>query len=505
MKRCILAVGILLACAPSPAPQAPPPAQRPGLGLQSTAAGRAVSEWLEAYNTGRRDTMEAAITRLYPAAALERRSPADRAAGLANWFRGYGAFTPVRVDSLTPVAAVVTVRQSRTEGWGVLYVDVDSVPPHGITGVGLLPFTEPPEWNSLAVQTEAALVADIRRLAHALARSEVFSGVVLLARDGRPLYREAFGLADRSIPRENTPETQFELASVGKLFTAVATLRLMQEGTLDPESTIGSVLPDLAAPAAQVKIRHLLTMSSGIPDVFRSPAYWAERAGLRSLTDYWRYFATRPLEFEPGTGWSYSNSNFLLLGSAIERRSGTSFTSFVETRVFAPAGMSSTSYRPDAAPLRARGYSRSRPGTGPGAPPDPDNWYAAGAEGDTSAGSPAGGGVSTADDLARFARALMDGRLLAAELVRRAIAGDVPTEYDGRDGWGFETRRWNGVRIVGHGGAFTGVSNQVDWYPDLGYVLVVLGNTDASGAQAIAHRVRGIIASSPALAGRRSP
>ena len=97
----------------------------------------------------------------------------------------------------------------------------------------------------------------------------------------------------------------------------------------------------------------------------------------------------------------------------------------------------------------------------------------------------------------------MRGQLLNQEMTARVITGYLPTEYDGRHGYGLETRVWNGVRIFGHGGGFTGVSNQVDFYPDLGYVLVVLGNSDASGTEAIANRVRTLIAGSRLRSGAR--
>ena len=132
-----------------------------------------------------------------------------------------------------------------------------------------------------------------------------------------------------------------------------------------------------------------------------------------SLSDYWPFFATAPLEFSPGTQWSYSNSNFLVLGSIVERVAGAPFAAVVEQHVFRSAGMTHTSYRSGAAPGRARGYTHMRPGSAPGAAPDPDRWYPAGeepkAESDSAVGSPAGGGVSTADDLSRFAEALMRG------------------------------------------------------------------------------------------------
>jgi CubicO group peptidase (beta-lactamase class C family) len=169
--------------------------------------------------------------------------------------------------------------------------------------------------------------------------------------------------------------------------------------------------------------------------------------------------------------------------------------------------MTETAYRSGAATGRARGYTHMPPGSAPGAAPDPDRWHPAGDEpgekSDSATGSPIGGGVSTAEDLARFAEALMRGQLLNRQMTERVMTGYLPTEYGGRHGYGLETRVWNGVRILGHGGGFTGVANQVDFYPDLGYVLVVLGNSDASGTEAIANRVRALSAGSATRLRRR--
>jgi CubicO group peptidase (beta-lactamase class C family) len=115
-----------------------------------------------------------------------------------------------------------------------------------------------------------------------------------------------------------------------------------------------------------------------------------------------------------------------------------------------------------------------------------------------------GGGYSTARDLARFAGALMDQRLLGADMTRRALTGHVAAnEYPGEEGYGFETRLVGSVRIAGHRGGFRGIANRVEFYPDLGYVVVVLGNTDGDGAETIAAHVRTQIAASPALSRHR--
>ena len=107
-----------------------------------------------------------------------------------------------------------------------------------------------------------------------------------------------------------------------------------------------------------------------------------------------------------------------------------------------------------------------------------------------------GGGYSTADDLARFADALVGNRILSRDMTALVLTGYIDADYGGRDGYGFETRLVNGVKTAGHRGSLAGSSNQVEFYPDLSYVLVVLGNTD-SGTEAIAAHVRALLTSSP--------
>ncbi len=344
--------------------------------------------------------------------------------------------------------------------------------------------------------TDAELVANVDSIAERMAREEAFSGVVLLSWHGQPLLRRAFGLADRTTRQLNKVDTPFELASVGKMFTAVVVARLAQESQLSFDDTIGALLPEFpAGPArSQVTVRHLLTMSSGIPEVFRISAFWTALPRIKTLSDLWPLFASNPVEFAPGTRWAYSNSNFLVLGSIVERVARVPFAAAVERYVFRPAGMTHTSYNSCAFPERARPYPH-----GPAKDSGRAGERRSGLVNDTAvtcgsaAGAPMGGGVSTADDLERFAEALMNGQLLSRDMTQRVLTGRVPTGYGGRDGYGFETRVLNGIRIIGHVGGFTGVSNQVDFYPDRGYVLVVLSNSDGKGTQEIVNRVRVLI------------
>lgn len=134
---------------------------------------------------------------------------------------------------------------------------------------------------------DAALAANVEAFATKLAAGDEFSGVVLLTRRGQPLVRRGYGLADRKAGRPNTPETPFMLSSVSKMFTAVTVAKLVEQNQLSFDSTLGSLLPEYPSAEArdQVTVRHLLTMSSGIPDLFRVPEFWAEVATMKSPRD----------------------------------------------------------------------------------------------------------------------------------------------------------------------------------------------------------------------------
>jgi D-alanyl-D-alanine carboxypeptidase len=367
---------------------------------------------------------------------------------------------------------------------------------------------DPQRTNNAAVSTDGSstqpgttdtrLADDLETLADKLNRADQFSGVVLLKKHGRVIFRRAYGLADRDEQRANTVDTSFALASVSKMFTAVLVAQLVEQNKIRLDSTIGSLLPDFPAGQArsQVTVHQLLTMSSGIPDVFLLPQFWATLSRARTLSDFWPVFATAPLKFTPGERWAYSNSNFLVLGAIVEQAFGEVFTTAAERRVFQPAGLAHTSYRASTSARPARGYTHVRPGALPDSPPDADHWYPAWEEDAGRAdavATPMGGGFSTADDLVRFADALTGNKLLSRPMTERVMNGYVPADYGGREGYGFETRVLNRIRILGHQGGAPGVSNQVDFYPDLGYVLVVLGNSDGGSTQEIAQRARAII------------
>ena len=337
-----------------------------------------------------------------------------------------------------------------------------------------------PGAEAAAPVSDSAFVAELRARLDAATQAGEFSGAVLVARDGQTLFEGAYGLADRERGIPNTPLTQFRAGSMYKMLTAVATLQLVQAGTLRLDSPLGTYLPDYpnADVASRVTPHHLLTHTGGTGDIF-GPLFTANRLELRTTGDYLRLYGTRSLQFAPGTQHVYSNYGFILLGALVERVSGTSYDDHVLARVLAPAGMTATGTAPEDSlvPGRAVGYMRQGGPSGPLVSNAPTLPYR---------GTPAGGGYSTVGDFARFAAALREHRLLDPAHTALLYTGKVPVNPSVQYAYGFMDRVVGGRRWVGHGGGAPGMNGELAFEPNGGYVVVVLSNLDPPAAGQVA-------------------
>lgn len=283
-----------------------------------------------------------------------------------------------------------------------------------------------------------------------LADHGAFSGTVLLARDGVPLLFKSHGFADKAggITLEN--DSSYNVASLNKIFTAVAVLQLVDRGKLRLDSRLSELLPDepMSNAAGAIEVRHLLSHTSGA------------MSGLEELA------------FPPGTDYRYSNFGFGVLGQIIEEITAISYDDYLRLNILGPSGMAQTaSYHlleGDALiPGLVRGY-------GPDLESDrlkfiPNPWL------QKYPGSPVGGYYSTAGDLLKFAQNLKSGALLNAELV--AAMRTARTEL-GAEEYGYGTMLWRGPGIWGHAGDLPGADADLEIYGDTEYVAVVLGNFD---------------------------
>src|SRR5436190_1797807 len=151
------------------------------------------------------------------------------------------------------------------------------------------------------------------------AAQDQFSGVVLLAKDGKPILTKAWGYADAARTARNREETKFNLGSINKIFTQVAIAQLAAAGKLSLDDTVRKHLPDYPSPAAdKITIAQLVEHKSGLGDFF-GPEFMKSPGSLRKVADYLPLFANKPLEFEPGTSQRYSNAGYIVLGLIIER------------------------------------------------------------------------------------------------------------------------------------------------------------------------------------------
>jgi len=324
-------------------------------------------------------------------------------------------------------------------------------------------------------QALAALKSEIERRAAA----DRFSGTVMVTRNGKAIFSGAYGLADRDKKIKNELGTQFRIGSMNKMFTAVATMQLVQNGKLKLGGTVGEYLPDYPNKdlASKVTIHHLLTHTGGTGDFF-GPEFDAHRLELRTLQDYVKLYGQRGLEFEPGSKWSYSNYGFLLLGMIVQKVSGEDYYTYVRENVYKPAGMTATDSLPEDQTVAKRsvGYRKDRAS---------DSWKP---NTDTLPyrGTSAGGGYSTVEDLQRFAEALKEHQLLDARHTETLTTGKAETGGGDKYAYGFMDQTSGGVRSYGHGGGAPGMSGELAIYPQSGYVVAVLANLDPPAAQRIA-------------------
>ena len=257
---------------------------------------------------------------------------------------------------------------------------------------------------------DAAVVDSLERLVTTTMTRRGLPGMsVAVASDGEVRFEGAWGLADVEHGVAAHPATVYPIASITKSFTAVAAFQLAEEGRLDMAAPIQRYVSSFPHSVPPLAVDHLLRHTSGIrhyeTDSDADPEY-ANTRRYESPTDAVRGFADDSLLHAPGAGITYSSFAYTLLGAAIEAAADTSFMAWLEARIFEPAGLRHTMELDPRVivPRRARGYLRTEDGELRNAA-----WV------DPSNRLPGGGLISTAGDMARFAIALMDGRLLSAE------------------------------------------------------------------------------------------
>ena len=444
--------------------------QSAAIEIPKTSAGEQFSAWMAAFNSGDKDQIEKFRSHFS--------KPEDHKVEGALGFRQQtGGFDLKKIEEASPTKLTGLLEEHDSDQFARFSIEVEAAEPHLVTHLDIRAVERPAEF-SVARLSQSDLVTALRTKLEKDAATDKFSGAALLAKDGKPIFTGAYGMADREKKIPNTLNTKFRIGSMNKMFTAVATLQLVQAGKVSLSDPVGKYITDYPNQdvATKVTIHNLLTHTGLTGDIF-GPEYDAHRLELRRLIDYVALYGKRAPAFEPGSRYAYSNYGMLLLGVVIERVNDQSYYEYVADHVYKPAGMTQTGSEPEseAVPDRSIGYMRPR-GGGAWTPNTDTLPYR---------GTSAGGGYSTVGDLMKFADALMGHKLLTPESTELLIAGKVDTGGGRKYAYGFEDGRKDGVGAVGHGGGAPGMNGDLRIYPQSGYVVAVLSNLDPPAAQQV--------------------
>ena len=341
---------------------------------------------------------------------------------------------------------------------------------------------------------DAAQAAKSERLdtiAKSYTAGNAFMGAVLVVEGDRTLLDKGYGSANLEWDIPNAPDVRFRLGSLTKQFTAALVLLLQQDGKLRIEDPVGKYLPDAPKAWEKITLANLLGHTSGIPNFTSDKAFETWSMSAHTHAEEIAFFRDKPLDFEPGSKYAYSNSNYEVLGVVIESVSKKDYGPLLRERLFEPLGMASTGLDMDELilPKRAQGYQPAAVGLSHARSESLTVPWAAGSL------------YSTTGDLLRWERGLFGGKVLdEASLKAMTTAGK------GNYGLGVQVLRRDGVEIVQHGGGIEGFNTQLVCVPARGITVVVLGNVNGTAPDVMGEQLLDVVLGKPVvLASERKP
>jgi CubicO group peptidase (beta-lactamase class C family) len=304
-----------------------------------------------------------------------------------------------------------------------------------------------------------------------------FSGSVLVSKAGKTLFSKGYGYANAEHQVPNTPRTKFRLGSITKQFTAMAILILNDRGRLKLDDPIGKYIADAPKTWEGVTLHHLLTHTSGVPSYTDDPSYARKMMMPETVKSMIARFRDKPMDFQPGEKFRYSNSGYFLLGAVIEKVSGKSYEAFLKEAIFDPLGMKDSGYDHHATvlPGRASGYSLRKDSRVNAEYLDMSQPYSAGSL------------YSTVEDLNRWDRALREDKLIS-----KGLYAKMYTPFKNDYGYGWMVKTAKGRKEIGHGGGINGFVTQILRYPDQSVCVVVLCNVLPMNPGRVSHDLAAI-------------
>jgi CubicO group peptidase (beta-lactamase class C family) len=439
--------------------------------------------FVEAINSGTRAAWRKFISENFAKSSLERVPVEDRLNNFARIYDETRGLNLQNVRRTKPNEAIISVRSNLTGlGMEVMFM-VEEQSPFYLRAIGAQP-QPAPAGKKLS---DKELIEELDGLVKKLSAADVFSGAVLLAKGDNVLYEKAFGEANKDFKAMNNVNTKFNLGSMNKMFTSVAIAQLVEAGKLSFDDSLSKFMPDFPdkEAAEKIKIKHLLSHTSGLGSYFNRAFIESSRDRYRTVDDFLQLAKEEKMQFEPGTKWQYSNTGMLVLGKVIEKVSGQNYFDYIRENIYKKAGMtSSDSYDLDNVnPNLAIGYEKNFTEQGT---VFRNNIFM-----HVIRGGPAGGGYSTVGDLLKFARALQSGKLVGKEYVK--ILTSPKPELNSPDygyGFGIDTD----PNTFGHSGGFSGISSELIIFTNSDYTAVVLSNY-GGGSQSVTAKIRALVQS----------
>ncbi len=482
----------------------------------NTPAGHRASEILTLINSADAAKVEKYVAENY-APGFKDAFPMDRHVGLfVPMKERHQTIELTKINSSSEYDIDFLLHSKASNAWLNVKLWVEEAEPYLISRMGIQPGSAPAGSSDNARTTQNARIVTskgksepdrkitdeeltkfLTELINELVAKDEFSGTVLVARDGKPIFTRAVGDAHKGFKVPNQLDTKFNLGSMNKMFTGTAIMQLVQQGKLKLDDKVGKYLPDYPNQDVREKvtIHHLLTHTSGMghywEEYFQSPKLFE----IKSVADYDHLANKNPLQFEPGERFSYSNCGPLVLGLIIEKISGMSYYDYIKKYIYTLAGMDNSDCYDISTIVEnlAVGYTRGTP-MGRAYDDWQKNLFSHPAK-----GGPAGGGYSTVEDLLKFDSALRANTLLDAEHFKTMTTGKINRNAQTSYAYLFEEKLVNGHRIVGHSGGAGGINSHLGMYMDLGYTVAIMSNYDPPAALNIARKLEELLTESSIL------
>jgi CubicO group peptidase (beta-lactamase class C family) len=347
-------------------------------------------------------------------------------------------------------------------------------------------------------QDKASKIDELMKVFHDYGQ---FNGTVLVAEEGKVIFKKGYGLANMEWNIPNKPDTKFRLGSITKQFTSMLILQLVKDGKIDLDGKLSDYLPYYRNDTGDlVTVHHLLTHTSGIPSYTGLPRFFEDLSrDPYPVDEFIKTYCSGDLEFEPGSKYVYNNSGYFLLGAIIEAVTGQRYEDVLKVKILDPVGMKNTGYdhHDTLIPNRAAGYEK-RAGDYVNAP------YL-----DMSLPYAAGSLYSTVEDLYLWDQTLYLDKLLSNELKElmfkpHVSAGGMYYAYGWMVGEKSFPKSKDKVKRIAHGGGINGFNTLIDRLVDERHLVVLFNNTGGTALGAMSDGIINILYDKPYSLPKRS-